>query len=156
MAIPGTTGTTFEIGTKATDAASDTYTSVAGATQLGVFGDSATLISFITLDDSRVRKQKGSRNAGQLNPQFAFDALNAGIQAVVAAGADDSATPYNMRITLTDTPASGSAPTATVFTFKGFVMGTPLDVSQADNPVTLSPTIEIDTIVSLNLAATGD
>lgn len=159
MSVSPTTGCTLEIGTQATDEAADSYTEIANISQIGQFGDSFNLISYITLGDGRQRKQKGSANAGQLTPECVYDSTDAGQAALIAAGALTPAaggsTPFNFRIKLADTPPSGPAPAPTTILLKGIVLGTPYDISAADDVVKLRAVIEIDTVESIAIATDG-
>lgn len=118
MAIAATAKTKILIGTtKATtsvgDYDTDTWTEIKFCENIGSVGDEAEIISFATIEDGRMRKLKGTKDAGNLELTVAFDALDAGQNAVRAAMASDAA--YNFQIIHNDKPNATGTPTERFF-----------------------------------------
>ena len=110
----GTTAPASSVG----DYDGDTWTEVKSVEDLGEFGDSAEEISFSTIEDARVQKLKGIRDAGTIELICGRDAADAGQVKLRAAMASDDA--FNFNVRMNDAPAGG---TPTEFFFKARVMG---------------------------------
>lgn len=123
----------------------DTYTEVGEIEEIGEFGDAVNAVNFTSLADGRVRKFKGSYDAGELSMTVAFDVDDTGQAALKTALDDTSSDDYSVKITLNDQPSGGSNPTT--FFFKGKVMSRRISVSSADNVVRASVTIAINSAV---------
>jgi Phage tail tube protein, TTP len=126
MSINATAGSKIYIGTTlvpatddATGYAVDTYVEVAEVQSIGDFGDKAEEIKFTAVGDSRTRKMKGARDAGDIQLEVGRDPFDPGQIALRAAAASNSG--YNFKIVLND--KSISTDTATTFYFKALVNG---------------------------------
>ena len=106
-------GTKIYIGTTASasnqaEYESDTYTLVEQTEAIGTFGDSSAEVTFVGLENSRVVKKKGSRDAGNLSVTMALSltALTSsplGGQGVMLAAAEDSSSAdYNFKVEYND------------------------------------------------------
>ena len=111
----------------------------------GEFGDEFNPVTFTALADSRVRKLKGSADAGTQTMTVAFDAGDAGQDALRAAKQDTSQADYNFMVMLNDVTNGVSTPT--VFYYSGKVMSRRIQPGQADNVVRASITVGINTAV---------
>lgn len=109
----------------------DTYQLVGEVEDLGEFGDESEEITFTALQDARVRKLKGPKNAGTIAVVAGDDPLDAGQDAMVAAEA--SSLDFNFKVELND-PVSLSG-TPSVHYFRGKVMSKRLNVGNASNVV---------------------
>ena len=111
------------------------YTAVGEIESLGEFGDQAQAITFTSLGDRRVRKFKGSYDAGILNVTVALDPADAGQAALKTALASDA--DYAIKVMLSDGSA-GSPSQPTTFYFRAKVMSRSINVGSADNIVRAS------------------
>lgn len=109
-----------------------TYVEVGEIEDLGEFGDKANEIKFTSVNDRRVRKFKGSFDAGTLPLTVGFDAGDAGQVALVAAFASDN--DYAFKVVLNDAPQDSDG-AGTHFYFRGKVMSKPVNVGNAENVV---------------------
>jgi len=145
----------FAIGTKAdidtsTDSAAisdfqnDTFAVVGEVESIGSFGDEISSVTFTALDDQRVRKFKGSRDAGTMDITVAFRATDTGQQDMQAAVEDETQDDFNFRVEINDKTSGGSN---TVFYFSGKVMTNPVEVSSVDNIVRKTYSVAINTTV---------
>lgn len=119
---------TFEIGTTAATAASDTYTEIGGAKALsGTFGPTFAAIDTTTFADDFRQEVKGMADAGSVELGGNYDRTDAGVADLEAAAAEaDDDTPYNFRWTA----ANGER-----VTFKARVMSFTLQVGTSTNVV---------------------
>jgi hypothetical protein len=85
------------------DFASVSWTRIRKWQQMGDFGDTAALITSQIIDEQRDIKQKGSRNAGQMQNVFAAAAEDEGQLALIAA--EKTHHNYPFKIELNDIPA---------------------------------------------------
>jgi len=158
MATTTSTGCKIYIGSKTTALASETaWVEVGEVENLNEFGDVFTPVLFTSLNDGRVRKGKGTADAGDLALVVGFDGDDTGQIALKAAAADTTSSPYNFRVTLNNAPpfvapATGSTPTE--FRFRALVMGLRFTVGAADSTVTAATTISITTEITETAAAT--
>ena len=152
MTVSTAAGVTFGIGTSAsidessasaaiTDFQNDSFDDVGEIESISEFGDSVNPVTFTALADQRVRKFKGSRDAGNMTLTLGFDSANAGQAALKDAADDDTQTDYNFRVVLNDGSAGGSG---TELYFYGKVMGRPVEVSSVDNIVRATVQIGIN------------
>lgn len=111
-------GCRIYIGTTATVGSSDTYTEIGEVTNIGEFGTMYDEIKHTPLATGYTQKYKGIADDGDLEVDVARNASDAGQAAAITALStkDD----YNFKITLNDTPISGTTPTK--FIFKAKVM----------------------------------
>lgn len=117
MAVYTTAGTTFSIATGATansrpaDATAYgalTWQAVGEVENLGTFGDTANLVTFLSVADARVRKRKGAKNAGTMEVVCGHDPLDLGQVAMLAAS--NSQLVFNFRVSRT-TRLTATTPT---------------------------------------------
>lgn len=143
-------GCRFSIGTKngaddQTAYEADTYVEVGEIEDLGEFGDTFSSVTFTALSDGRVRKYKGTADAGDLTLTVGLDNGDAGQQAVKTAHKDRSKGDYNIKITLNDgDPDATPALKPTTFYFRGKVMNNTVAPGSADNVVRRNITIGIN------------
>lgn len=143
MPVNTAAGATLSIGTKttATDEASyaaDTYVEVGEIENLGEFGDQVAAATFTALADRRVRKFKGTYDAGDLALVIGFDSGDAGQNALNAALKDASSGDYNFKVKLED---------GDIFYFGGKVMSRRIVTGGADDIVKANVSIAINTEV---------
>jgi hypothetical protein len=108
----------------------------------GEFGDEVNAVTFTALADRRVRKFKGSYDAGTQTLTIAFDGEDAGQAALNDAVKDESQADYNFKLELSDRPTSTG--TDTIFYYSGKVMSRRIQPGNADNVVRASITIGIN------------
>lgn len=157
MTVQTTANCTFSLGTTvaATDVTSyegDTYQLVGEIEELGEFGDQINAVNFTSLNDGRVRKYKGSRDAGDMTMTLGFDGSDAGQAALKTALDDTSQDNYNCKVELNDAITDpGGNPTT--FFFSGKIMSRRIQTGSADDVVRASVTIGISTAVIEKAAA---
>lgn len=140
FALGGKTGAATEADFKA-----DTYVDVGEIEDLGEFGDTFSSVTFTSLRDGRVRKYKGTADAGDLTLTVGLDNGDAGQQAVKTAHKDRSKGDYNIKITLNDgDPDASPAVAPTTFYMRGKVMNNTVAAGSADNVVRRNITIGIN------------
>lgn len=144
-------GCRFSLGTKVAadtkaEFVADTYVEVGEIEDLGEFGDTFANVNFTALADGRVRKYKGTADAGDLTLTLGLDNGDAGQAAVKTAHADRSKGDYNIKITLNDgNPTATPTPIApTTFYMRGKVMKNTVASGSADNVVRRNVTIGIN------------
>ncbi len=135
MTIRTAAQSTISIGT--TTAAStlqeyeaDTYVEIGEVEDLGEFGDQANEVTFTAVGDARVRRLKGSRDAGTISLVVARDADDTGQQALKDALGTDSE--YSLKIEGNDAPAGG---TPSTFYMRVLVMSAKNNYGSVDNVV---------------------
>lgn len=143
MALQTSANCKFYIGTKApasnlTEFQADTYIEVTPVEEIGEFGDQHNIVTFTSLSDGRVRKLKGTKDAGDMTLVVAHDASDAGQVALLAAANDNSSDGYNCKIEY----ANGE-----VYYFRGQVSSSRMTVGGADNVIRRNFTIAIDSDV---------
>lgn len=84
------------VATVQADFEAESWIEVGEVENLGEFGDEAELVNFISLNDSRVRKYKGARDAGTMAVVCADDPMDEGQLAMVAAEASNL--DYNFKV----------------------------------------------------------
>lgn len=117
------------------------FTEVALVEDLGEFGDSSNPITFTALNDARVQKKKGSKDAGTISATLGRDSSDAGQAAIVAAEA--SPNDYAFKIELNDA-SEGSPSSNTVFYFRGQVMSYTTNIGSVDNIIRSTVNIGIN------------
>lgn len=146
MTISTTAGATISIGPANAVAANEaayvalTYVDIGEVESLGDFGDTSNLVNFTSLSDARVRKLKGSRDAGELALVVGNDPEDAGQIALQAAEATKFT--YAFKVELADMPEPGG--TNTVIYFRALVNGANFSVGEADNVVRRNFALPID------------
>ncbi|WP_372030065.1 hypothetical protein [Pseudomonas kurunegalensis] len=143
-------GCRFFIGSKTgadteTKYKADTYVEVGEIEDLGEFGDTFSSVNFTSLKNGRVRKYKGTADAGDLTLTVGLDNGDAGQNAVKTAHKDRSKGDYNIKITLNDgDPDASPAISPTTFYMRGKVMNNTVAPGAADNVVRRNVTIGIN------------
>lgn len=143
-------GCRFSIGGKTgadtqTEYEDDTYVEVGEIEDLGEFGDTFSSVTFTSLKDGRVRKYKGTADAGDLTLTVGLDNGDAGQNAVKTAHKDRSKGDYNIKITLNDgDPTATPVINPTTFYMRGKVMNNTVAPGAADNVVRRNVTIGIN------------
>jgi hypothetical protein len=117
------------------------YTELGEVEDIGEFGDQANPVNFTALADGRVRKLKGSMDAGNLQAIVGFDGNDAGQLLLPAALA--SKKDYAFKVVLND-GADGSPSQDTVFYFRGKVMSKTVNPGSVDNIVRSTVNIGIN------------
>ncbi|MBS6036511.1 MULTISPECIES: hypothetical protein [Pseudomonas] len=141
LAIGGKTGAGTETEYKA-----DTYVDVGEIEDLGEFGDTFNPVNFTSLRDGRVRKYKGTADAGDMTMVVGLDNGDVGQKAVAVAHKDRSKGNYNIRITLNDGDPGASPPVLpTTYYFGVKVMNNKVAAGSADNVVRRNVTLGINT-----------
>ncbi|WP_145111368.1 hypothetical protein [Cereibacter sediminicola] len=86
--------------------ASQSWTEIKEVESLGTFGDSASEITFESLNQNRTKRLKGTRNAGAMDLICGLDYADAGQLALIAA--EKTIHDYAFRIVFNDAPAGGT------------------------------------------------
>lgn len=136
MAVFSTAGSTLSIGPAAPATSVDTaaefdalsYTEVLEVEDLGELGDQNTIIPFISIKDKRVRKQKGSADAGDMAVVVGRDPLDAGQIAMDTA--QGSKLEYAFKMVLTDALDANDTPSK--FYFRALVSSKRINLGNAD------------------------
>jgi hypothetical protein len=130
--------------TSATDTAAEfaalTWVEVGGVTSIGEFGDQATSIKSNVISENRVRKLKGSRDAGTLALVCNNDPLDAGQIALLAAEATSFR--YGVKVEIPD--AQSPTYSDSIFYFAALVMSKQLSVGEADKVISRTFSLDID------------
>jgi hypothetical protein len=149
FAIGGKTGADTETEYKA-----DTYVDVGEIEDLGEFGDTFSSVTFTSLRGGRVRKYKGTADAGDLTLALGLDNGDVGQSALKVAHKDRGKGDYNIKITLNDGDADAvPAVLPTVFYMRGKVMNNTVAPGAADNVVRRNVTIGINSDIIEIVAA---
>ena len=124
----------------------DTYVDIGEVEDLGEFGDTFSSVTFTSLRDGRVRKYKGTADAGDLTLAVGLDNDDLGQAKLKIAHKDRSKGDYNIKITLNDgDPDATPAPLLpTTFYLRGKVMNNTVAAGAADNVVRRNVTIGIN------------
>lgn len=141
LAFGGKTGAS-----EVADYEADTYVQVGEIEDLGEFGDTFNPVNFTALSDGRVRKYKGTADAGNMTLAVGLDSGDAGQIAVSAAHKDRSKGNYNVKVTLNDGDPTAATPILpTTFYFGVKVMNNTVAAGSADNVVRRNMTFAINT-----------
>jgi len=144
LAIGGKTGADSETEYKA-----DTYVQVGEIEDLGEFGDTFSAVNFTALSDGRVRKYKGTADAGNMTLTVGLDSGDAGQKAVAVAHKDRSKGNYNVKVTLNDGDPDAPTPILpTTFYFGVKVMNNTVAPGAADNVVRRNMTFAMNTDIN--------
>ncbi|MNJ44647.1 hypothetical protein D3C77_397050 [compost metagenome] len=129
-----------------TEYKADTYVDVGEVEDLGEFGDTFSSVTFTALSDGRVRKYKGTADAGDITLTVGLDSGDAGQKAVSVAHKDRTKGNYNTMVTLNDgDPDASPAIIPTTFYFGVKVMNNTVAPGAADNVVRRNITLAINT-----------
>lgn len=146
MAVNTAAGSVVSLGTtKAAavqaDFESDTYVPIAEVESIGEFGDQNAVVNFTALANSRVRKRKGSADAGSVAIVVGKDPTDPGQLALNAA--QKTKFEYNLKIELAD--KSGAAGSKnTIFYLRVIVMSNRNNPGNNDNIVRVTYNCEIN------------
>lgn len=119
-----------------------TWVEIGEVSSIGAFGDSANEITFTALSDRRVRKFKGSFNAGNIVLELGIDEDDAGQDDLRTALASDF--DYCFRIDRNDNNTASPTDVTKLY-FNGKVMSFEDNIGTADDITTASATIGINT-----------
>ena len=123
----------------------DTYVDIGEVEDLGEFGDTFSSVTFTSLRDGRVRKYKGTADAGDLTLAVGLDNGDLGQAKLKIAHRDRSKGDHNIKITLNDgDPDATPAVLPTTFYLRGKVMNNTVAAGAADNVVRRNVTIGIN------------
>jgi hypothetical protein len=141
--ITTSSGAKLYIGAAVTTAASDTLAEFIAMTSwvevglvesLSAFGDKANVVTFAAINDARMRKQKGVKDAGDLSVSVAWDPTDTGQIALDAAAAATSAYAFMVRM-----------PNGSTFKyFRAYVVSNPVNVGGNDNVIKTEYQLAID------------
>lgn len=153
MSIASSAEARFYISNAVVDSTVDTATEYAALTwvevleveDLGSFGDTSSEVTFTSLKDGRVRKFKGSRNAGNMALVCGHDPVDTGQIAMVAAEADNRFE-YAFKVTLNNEVTSGG--TEEINYFRGRVMSKDKTVGSVDNILRRNFSIAINSAIT--------
>ena len=143
-------GCRFSIGSKSgadTEEAykADTYVEVGEIEDLGEFGDTFSSVTFTSLADGRVRKYKGTADAGDLTLTIGLDNGDLGQAKLKVAHKDRSKGDYNIKVTLNDgDPTATPVLLPTTFYMRGKVMNNTVAAGSADNVIRRNVTVGIN------------
>lgn len=132
----------------------DTYADVGEIEDLGEFGDTFSNVNFTSLSNGRVRRYKGTADAGDMTLIVGLDNGDAGQRAVAQAHKDRSKGNYNVKVTLNDGDPNAVPPVLpTTFYFGVKVMNNTVSPGAADNVVRRNITLGINTDILEVIAA---
>lgn len=123
-----------------------TYVELGEAVNAGEFGDAYNEVAYTNLADGRVKKHKGSADAGSFEVSLARDMEDAGQQDLH--DALGSYLDHAFKVELND-----GVTTPTTFYFRGKVMRATTDIGEADSMVMSNATISINSAI-VEVAAT--
>lgn len=126
------------------------WTEIGEIEEIGEFGDQANPVQFTALGDGRVRKLKGSMDAGNLPLTLGHDTGDAG--QVLLPDALDSKKDRGFKVVLND-GSEGSPSQDTTFYFRGLVMSHTVNPGSVDNIVRSSVNIAINSKPLIAVAA---
>ncbi|MBZ9600754.1 hypothetical protein [Phyllobacterium chamaecytisi] len=137
----------------AADFTSVVWTEVKKWTSMGAYGDAAALITTQVISEARDVKQKGTRNAGQMQNVFAVAATDPGQIALIAA--EKTNLNYPIKVELNDKPAVGASPKNSMRYFMALVTSAQEAGGAANTVQSLNSTFEINSnIVPVAASAT--
>lgn len=121
------------------------WTEVGLVESVGEIGDTSQEVTFEAVGDNRVRKMKGSRNAGTMQLVVGHDPLDAGQAAMEAAEATSDR--YAFKVVIPDGPSGYSD---TIYYFRGLVMSRPVNIGNNNNVVRKTYNVAIDSAIYEN------
>lgn len=158
MAVQTAAGSKIFIGPANTTADSQAdyealaYTLVGEVENIGEFGDTFNEITFTSISDRRVRKFKGSKNAGTLSLVVGRDLTDAGQSAMKTARDSDSE--YAVMVQQNDV-VSGSPSNPTTYFFRALVMGFTVDIGEVESIIRANASLGINSDV-IEVSAVSD
>lgn len=133
------------------DFSGQSWTEIGGTTNLGSAGDTAELVSSKQIAVGRVKKAKGTFNAGAMEVVCDHDPNDPGQAALYAAA--KTRDNYAFKLVFNDAPTGG---TPSVRYFIGLVMSAPETYEEADSVMKLSTSVEINSnLVKINATLDG-
>ena len=128
-----------------TEYEADSYVSVSEEATIGPFGDVRQSVEFISLENSRVQKARGSANAGDQEITFAHKTGDAGQAAMKAAFAVTSQTAdeFNFRVQFNDQISTNP----TKFYFRARVMSYQVQEISPNTPLLVKAMLGINTAI---------
>jgi hypothetical protein len=129
-----------------------TYIEVKQVESLGDFGDQSNLVNFTSLADARVRKLKGSRDAGELALVVANVADDPGQVALIAA--EKTKFLYAFKVEFSDKGPGSGAVNTTIY-FAALVNSGNFSVGGADDVIRSNYSLPIDTPLFITPATPG-
>lgn len=152
MTVKTAAGSKLYIGGEDADESVDTqgeyeaesYVLIGEVEDLGEFGDAWNTTDFTALEDSRVRRFKTTRDAGQMQVVVGFDSADAGQSALVTAV--ESLNDFTFKLTLDD-EGSGSPSNPTTFYFRAKVLSNRVAPGGNDNVIRRNVTLAINSAV---------
>jgi hypothetical protein len=140
LSLGGKTGANTEV-----DYKKDVYVEIGEIEDLGEFGDTFSSVTFTSLRDGRVRKYKGTADAGDMTLTVGLDNGDLGQKALKVAHKDRSKGDYNVKVTLNDgDPTATPAVLPTTFYFRVKLMNNTVAPGAADNVVRRNVTMGIN------------
>lgn len=121
-----------------------TWVEITEVSSIGAFGDAASEITFTAVSDRRVRKFKGSFNAGSMVLEMGVDEDSTGQDNLRAAQASDN--DYCFRIDRNDNNAASPTDVTREY-FNGKVMDFVVSIGTAEQITTATSTIGINTAI---------
>ncbi len=125
------------------DYEADSYVEVGEIENLGNFGDKSAAINFTSLSDSRVRKLKGPRDAGNMPITVGDDPTDEGQVAMTAA--EGTKFDYNFKVVLNDAISEGGD--GSISFFFGKVMSKERSVGTATNVIKRNFAVDINSAI---------
>jgi hypothetical protein len=125
-----------------------TYTRITGVTELGEFGDARELVNHVDLDDSRVQKLGGPRDAGTMPLTCAWDPIDPG--QLLALSHSETDFEYAWKIDLNDAPSASYS--NTILFFRGPVTAQRLNNGNASSVRTINFNIPINSPITRVIA----
>jgi hypothetical protein len=126
-----------------TEYAALTWIEVGEVQNLGRFGDKANIVQFASLSDARVRKIKGSNDAGTIALVCGRDPFDVGQLALATAA--DTTFDYGFKVVIADNLDAND--TKSTYYFQGPVNGAEIEAGSVDNVVTFNAEILINTAI---------
>jgi hypothetical protein len=120
---------------------------------MGSAGDTAQVITTSLINRGRDVKQKGTKNAGNMQNVFAIVPNDPGQIALIAAAQSNSN--YAFKIELNDKPPTGTAPTPSTRLFVGLVTSASEAGGSANTVQNLNANIEINSNIVHVAASAG-
>jgi hypothetical protein len=152
MTVSTSTEARFFISSTTITASTDTITEYAALVwvevgeveDLGQFGDTSNEVTFTSLKDGRVRKFKGSKNAGTMALVCGDDPADLGQKKMDVAEVD-SRFEYGFKVVINNQVTSNGLDG--VDYFRGLVMSNPKTVGASDNIVRINYSIAINSAI---------
>lgn len=129
----------------ATGYAALTFVDLGCISNIGEFGDEATLVTFDCINEGRTKKLKGQRNAGQMTMTIALDDTTTGYDNIQTASSDNSTGDFHFKVTFPN--KQNSSGNGAIRYFSGKVMSAREALGGANDVATINMVVEINTAV---------